>query len=344
MAISSLAAFFAADNDRKRKERLDSLSDDLAAQRSQFDVARHQRLDAAVGGLRRGPHPVFPFHWEIEFPEVFDRANGGFNAFVGNPPFAGKNTLAAGHAAGYPDWLKTIHEESHGNADLVAHFFRRAFNLLREGGVFGLIATNTIGQGDTRSTGLRWICKHGGTLYEATRRTKWPGLAAVIVSVVHGHKGLLPGPFRLDGRSVSVITAFLFHAGGHDDPEKLAANEGKCYVGSCVLGLGFTFDDNDRTGVASPTAVMEQLIAKDARNAKRIHPYLGGEEVNNNNTFKVSRYIISFGEIAEEEARHWPDLISILEEKVRGRAVPIRPHLGGSLSDLVVIYTMRFRA
>ena len=128
-----VAAFFAADNDRKRKERLESLSDDLAAQRSQFDVARHQRLEAAVGGLRGGPHPVVPFHWEIEFPEVFDRENPGFDAFVGNPPFAGKNTIAAGHAAGYPDWLKTIHEESHGNADLVAHFFRRAFDLLRRG-------------------------------------------------------------------------------------------------------------------------------------------------------------------------------------------------------------------
>ena len=53
---------------------------------------------------------------------------------------------------------------------MVAHFFRRSFNLLREGGAFGLIATNTIGQGDTRSTGLRWICMHGGTIYEATRR------------------------------------------------------------------------------------------------------------------------------------------------------------------------------
>ena len=83
-----------------------------------------------------------------------------------------------GSGQGYSDWLKTIHEESHGNADLVAHFFRRAFNLLRQGGAFGLIATNTIGQGDTRSTGLRWICNHGGTIYAATRRKKWPGQAA----------------------------------------------------------------------------------------------------------------------------------------------------------------------
>src|SRR5205085_6606371 len=102
-----------------------------------------------------------------------------------NPPFAGKNTLIEGHADGYLDWLKTVHEESHGNSDLVAHFFRRAFDLLRANGCFGLIATNTIGQGDTRSTGLRWICKHGGTIYRARKRYKWPGQAAVVVSAVN---------------------------------------------------------------------------------------------------------------------------------------------------------------
>ena len=40
--------------------------------------------------------PFAPFHWEIEFPDVFDRDNPDFDAFVGNPPFAGKNSVAAG--------------------------------------------------------------------------------------------------------------------------------------------------------------------------------------------------------------------------------------------------------
>jgi len=312
-----VSAFFLADNDRKRKERLESLAEDLAAQRSQFDVTRHQRLEAAVGELRGGPHPVFPFHWEIEFPEVFDRENPGFDAFVGNPPFAGKNTLAAGHAPGYPDWLKTIHEDSHGNADLVAHFFRRAFDLLRNQGAFGLIATNTIGQGDTRSTGLRGICKHGGTLYQATRRKKWPGLAAVIISVVHAYKGALPGPFFLDGRPVSLITAYLFHAGGHDDPARLKANEGRSSKGYDIYGLGFIFDDGDPEGVSSPISEMERLISKDTRNAERIFPYIGGEEILNSPTVSFTRHIINFSDLSLEEARGWPDLMSIVETKVR---------------------------
>jgi len=69
--------------------------------------------------IRRSPFAVRPFHWEIEFPEVFDRENPGFDAFVGNPPFAGKNNLLKGNREGYLGWLKTIHEKTHGNADWV---------------------------------------------------------------------------------------------------------------------------------------------------------------------------------------------------------------------------------
>ena len=200
--------------------------------------------------------PVTPLHWELEFPEVFERENPGFDAIVGNPPFAGKNTVAAAHAAGYPDWLKQVHSESHGNSDLVAHFFRRAFNLLRDRGTLGLIATNTIGQGDTRSTGLRWICKHEGHIYRARRRLKWPGEAAVVVSVIHAAKGAYSGPRTLDGHDVETISAFLFHSGGHDDPARLKPNAGKSFQGSIVLGMGFTFDDTDKKGVATPLAEM----------------------------------------------------------------------------------------
>ena len=60
-----------------------------------------------------------------------------------------------GYANGISRLAQAFHPESHGNADLVAYFFRRAFDLLRDRADHsGLIATNTIGQGDTRSSGL----------------------------------------------------------------------------------------------------------------------------------------------------------------------------------------------
>jgi len=314
-----LSAFFAANKDRERSERLNALARQLVKYIGpQGRIEDVLPLEEAVHALRAGDRPIEPLHWEIEFPEVFGRENSGFDAIVGNPPFAGKNTLLNSHREGYLDWLKTVHEASHGNADLVAHFYRRVFNLLRQDGCFGLIATNTIGQGDTRSTGLRWICTHGGTIFAARRRYRWPGVAAVVVSVVHVCRGSMRGPFHLDGRSMPQITAYLFHAGGHDDPARLQANEGRSFQGSIILGMGFTFDDTDTRGVASPIAEMHRLIAKDPRNAERIFPYIGGEEVNNSPTHAHHRYVINFGEMTEEEAHQWPDLIRIVAEKVKG--------------------------
>ena len=299
----ALAAFFEESKPKQRENLRRQLAD--AVQRGEM-----HRYRSWLEELRRDESPLAPFHWEIEFPEAFDRKNPGFDAVVGNPPYGGKNTVAAANVAGYPDWLKQVHEESHGNADLVAHFFRRAFGLLRTGGTSGLIATNTIAQGDTRSTGLRWICKNGGEIYQARRRVKWPGLAAVVVSVLHVHKGNFPGVKRLDGEAVDMITAFLFHRGRHDDPARLEANSGKSFVGSYVLGMGFTFDDTDTKGIATPLAEMHRLIEEEPRNLDAIFPYIGGEEVNTSPTHAHHRYVINFRDYPlrrEELGEQWAD-------------------------------------
>lgn len=350
-----LAAFFSADKPKPREEARKQLRQqmELALKNlGKFELA--EPLESAVARLRRGAKGVTPFHWEMEFPEVFTvdakgNVTGGFDAIVGNPPFAGKNTLIDAHADGYLDWLKALHEQSHGNSDLVAHFFRRAFTLLRPYGRFGLIATNTIGQGDTRSTGLRWICTHGGTIYQARKRLRWPGQAAVVVSVVHIAKGAVKGPYLLDNREVPIVTAYLFHAGGHEDPAQLEANAGKSFEGVKIYGMGFTFDGSDTNGVATPLTEMERLVSKDARNRQRIFPYLGGEEVNDSPTHEHRRFVIDFedwpvrrddvggswrdGTIEQRKewlragivpldyqdpvAADWPDLLEIVEQKVK---------------------------
>jgi len=363
---AAIEAFFAADKPKRREEKrceMQSLVEtDL---KKQGFISIDGKVDRAVQTLHKGPKGITPFHWELEFPEVFTtdgkgKVVGGFDVIVGNPPFAGKNTLIEAHADEYLPWLQMIHPESHGNADLVAHFFREAFDLLRPYGRFGLIATNTIGQGDTRSTGLCWICSHGGTIYRARKRLKWPGEAAVVVSVVHVCKGELEGPFVLDNRQVPIITAYLFHAGGHEDPAQLRANEAKSFIGSYVLGMGFTFDDSDKKGVANAVPELERLIAKDPRNRERVFPYIGGEEVNDSPTHLPSRYVINFEDFplrrddlhpawtkADDDQRKewlrtgvvpldypdpvaadWPDLLDIVERKVKPERLAQKDEFG----------------
>jgi hypothetical protein len=318
-----MAAFFSGEKWAARENAREQYESELKEYlRPSGDVEAAVRLGGVARALRKQEKPVVPFHWEIEFPEVFDldehlRPRAGFDVIVGNPPFAGRNTLVQANCNGYLDWLKIIHKETHGNSDLAAHFFRRAFSLLEPTGSFGLIATNTIGQGDTRSTGLRWITSHGGTIFRAIKRLKWPGEAAVTVSVVHVSKGQISVPFLLGSHRVEKITAYLFHAGGNDDPARLQENVRKSFNGTKVLGMGFTFDDTDSGGIANPISQMERLIAKDSKNAMRIFPFIGGEEINDSPTQAHHRYVINFGDMSEEAARQWPDLLEIVERKVK---------------------------
>jgi hypothetical protein len=326
-----VSAFFEREKPRDRETlrvayagKIQSWLDGNAGGESETTTAL--QLRAVQELLRDGERPVPAFHWEIEFPEVFVRENGGFDAFIGNPPFMGGSKISTTLGTPYLDYLLGIHRGAHGNGDLVAHFFRRAFNVLKQAGTLGLIATNTISQGDTRTTGLTAIRRAGGVIFAARRRVVWPTGAAVIVSVIHIGKRIACVEPTIDGKRVREITAFLFDRGGDAAPARLAANAGKSFSGSKIYGQGFTFDDTDTSGVANRISEMRELIKKDPHNAERIFPYIGGEEVNESPTQTHHRYVINFEQISEDEARHWPDLMAIVEEKVR----PERLKLGNN--------------
>ncbi len=255
-----VAAFFGAANAAGREAlrvEYKNLWDDSLGEGSEARVALESG-ERVVKAMRTGQagKAVVPFHWEIEFPEVFDRGNPGFDCFVGNPPFMGKNTISLAQNQRFPDWLATF-PETHGNADLVIYFFRRAFTSLRPDGCMGLIATNTIAQGDTRRSGLRWIVRSGGTVFAATRRLPWPGAAAVIVSTVHVRRGSYARPL-LNGVDVDGISAYLVPGAFSEDPETLGASGGMAFTGPIVLGMGFTFDDD--VAEATPVREMERIL------------------------------------------------------------------------------------
>ncbi len=263
-----------------------------------------------------------PFHWELEFPEVFlsplpegeglgvraeSGARAGFDAFIGNPPFQGGQHLTGAHGVPYRDYLvNTIAGGQRGSADLCAYFFLRAYRNLRLGGTMGLIATNTIAQGDTREVGLDALVQGGGTIYHALNDQPWVGAAAVVVSVIHLHKGIYGGEKHLDGRRVTQITPLLDDSGTTDKPQRLLANAGKSFQGSIVLGMGFVLEPEEAAA----------LIAKDPRNREVLFPYLNGEDLNSHPEQHPSRWVINFFDWTEEQAMAYPDCYAIVREKV----------------------------
>ena len=97
----ALAAFFEGAKPKQRESR-------RAAYQEAILTGEAWRHAVEMEERRNAEPPFAPFHWEIEFPEVFERDTPGFDGFVGNPPFAGKNTVAAGNVSGYPSWLKEL--------------------------------------------------------------------------------------------------------------------------------------------------------------------------------------------------------------------------------------------
>jgi hypothetical protein len=304
-----LAAFFEEEKPKERLQKLDEYTNVIVS-------GEADRYRGWLEEWRQSERPLVPFHWEIEFPEVFALNNPGFNSIFGNPPFLGGTNISGVLSKQFLDWINLAWKGCGGRADLVAYFFRQAFDLLRQDGTIGFIATNTISEGDTRRAGLRWICTNGGMIYSARRRFAWPGSAAVVVSVVHICKSEGPVLKALDGHPVEKISAFLFHEGGHEDPLPLAAMAGFATKGIELYGNGFLFADNDDE--ATPLSVMTMLLRECPSAQACVLPYIGGAEVNDSPLHSPSRFVISFGQLQESEVRAaWPRLLEIVEAKVK---------------------------
>jgi methylase of polypeptide subunit release factors len=306
---------FAAD----KREGLMKMQYRPGDQRRLLDVAlaktRRLRAAAVAMGLEEQEieaHKILdgkrPFHWPVEFPEVFLHGSG-FDAIVGNPPFIGGQRITGALGQRYRDYLvEHVAWGQRGSADYVAYFFLRAQRLLKSGGSAGLLATNTIAQGDTREVGLDQMAAQGTSIYRAIPSRKWPGEANLEVAHVWFRKGTWQGPFTLDDVQVCGITSQLQTPGRvTGKPFRLAANAGKSFQGSIVLGMGF---------VLEPEAA-QMLLDKDPRNRDVLFPYLNGEDLNSRWDQSPSRWVINFRAWPIERAMQYPDCFGIVEHLVK---------------------------
>lgn len=310
LADALVGIVFAAGNGREAEARLTALAtlaDKAAAGNEEVLDALRRRAAEDLAKDAPDRKPRRPFHWPLAFPEVFVRENGGFDAFVGNPPFLGGQRITGVMGMAYRDWLvERIAEGRRGSADLVAYFFLRAWRLLREGGGFGLLAVNTIAEGDTRQVGLEAMVKAGAVIHAAYPNEPWPGTAAVVTSRVHVHKGPWQGERRLSGRPVPFISPFLSDR-EEWTPKRLKANEGIAFQGSIVLGMGF---------VLTPDEARRMLDAA-PKNADVLFPYLNGQDLNSDPEQRPSRWVINFWDWPEERAREYELPWQWIEERVK---------------------------
>lgn len=236
-----------------------------------------------------------PLHWILAVPDVVER--GGFDAITGNPPFLGGKKVSPAIGSNLREWLvNVLAEGTKGNADLVGYFFLRSESLLTDRGNLGLIATNTVAQGDTREVGLDRMVADGFTIVRATQSKSWPVTTANLeYAAVWGTRRSIPDtvPRVADGVVVERLSPLLEPAGRVDGmPVRLAENSSVAFIGSYVNCIDEFTMSSDRAN---------DVLSSDPATRGVIFPCLGGEDVNQKPKCDASRWIVDFTGLDERE-------------------------------------------
>ena len=247
------------------------------------------------------------FHWFIEFPEVFNE--GGFDCILGNPPFLGGLKISTHYGSNFLTWLHYAYKNANGTCDLVAYFFRRIFSLISPKGFMSLISTNTISQGDTRTGGIDFIINNGGIINHAVKSMKWPGVAAVdisLISITRSSKNF--GRAYLNSKPVSHINSFLSDAAGLQTATQLKRNISKSFIGSNLLGVGFIPENK----------FVDSVLTNYPEYKTVLYPYLSGDDLNNEPDQNAKRFVINFHDfpLGRYSAEEWAQLDKNIKQKI----------------------------
>ncbi|MBI4586021.1 MAG: N-6 DNA methylase [Planctomycetes bacterium] len=284
----AIAGFFLGKSSRERVERLGGLFTKVLSWLSgKGDVK--EELKGLAEEIRELELPVTPFHWEIEFPEVFGRENSGFDAIVGNPPFLGGKRISKALGDVYLSALSIATPSTSKNVDLCGYFHLRCGILLRKSGRYGLISTERILIGDSKIYCLDWLSTYVGTFYRVSKGMPWPGEASVFYCVLHFVSGF---PLTESPKEQVEI-------------HKLSSNARLSFVGAAIQGMGFVLEPDEEYLAAEPDysiVIRPFLIAKDFNETPRSSP---------------RRYIVFFADMTLKEAEKFPIALNIVRNRVK---------------------------
>ena len=245
------------------------------------------------------------FHWFLEFPVVF--ANGGFDCILGNPPYLGGKKINAAWGHKYLNIIHYLYPKVGGQADLVTYFLRQAYNLIKPKKSLGLIVTNSICEGDTRSGGLDEILNNEGFINYAVKSLKWPGIANLFVSLLCIHKNDPPKTIFLDNKIVPYINSYFGTTKDDYVAKPLLQNSELMFRGVDFGGDGFIIDES----------VADKLLMESCDNNRVIFRVINGQEINNIPSQEPSKYIINFTNLTVEEASKYNSAYEIVKNKVK---------------------------
>ena len=170
---------------------------------------------------------------------------------------------------------------------------------LRNYGGMGLLATNTIAQGDTREVGLDQITEDDYAITRAVPSRKWPGDANLKshmsgCAVVHGN-----GPSVLDEKAGAWN-----HLHAYDPWRDIGLPQCPCSANARQV---IHRSNKSRSRFRVRPGEADALIASDCRNRDVLFPYLNGEDFNSRPDQSPSRWIINFRDWPIQQAEDYPE-------------------------------------
>ncbi|MBZ0293061.1 MAG: hypothetical protein K8L99_10905 [Anaerolineae bacterium] len=248
-----------------------------------------------------------PFHWPLEFPEVFLRQRPGFDALVGNPPFLG-NRLWRGAMGDKFQWqCQMVLGTSPAKIDLCVVFHRRAFDLLQTSGCYGLLATSNIAEGGAIQVGLGVLVQNG-SIFFAKKDLPWPGTAAVSIAVVCLFKGRWRADCVADGQKCARIGPRL-------EPESIGL-----WTPQVLADAPFAFAGVDNSKglaflITAESAWFERLKSEAD---SLLRPYINGDDITSSALNRIERWALDIGDRPLDEiAKRWPIAMQFLMEAVK---------------------------
>jgi hypothetical protein len=160
-------------------------------------------VDGAEFARRR-----LPFHWDLEFPEVFGRAMPGFDAVIGNPPYVRiyRGQITADDVA----FFQRRFSAAHMKFDLYALFLELGIGLLRKSGRLGFIVPDKFTSAPYGEPLRRKILSNRLVkILDLRRERVFPGVAVapVIVIVEAGSPGANETTIMAPSHGVEDLTA-----------------------------------------------------------------------------------------------------------------------------------------
>ena len=194
-----------------------------------------------------------------------------------------------------------------GNADLIGYFVLRSTQVAVSDGLIGLLATNTLTEGDTREVSLDRLIAEDWRIVYARSSQPWPGAASLeFVRIVLAKRWTAAA--ELDGSVVKGLSSQLTPVGRvAGQPKRLAEYATQSFVGVAVQGSGFILEGHEAN----------DLFGDDPNYGEVVWPYLNGDDLNRSPHLRASRWIINFFDWSVEEAQKYPRCYRIVEERVK---------------------------